>query len=220
MADGPTDDFATLARTADAPVEALALALAAELRRTDRGAALARLDRLGEELAAVAGGGAEAEARGCGELLGGLHDLAGDEEEYDHPRNSMLDLVLERRRGLPISLSVVYVAAARRAGIALAGVGLPGHFVVGHFGASPPLLLDPFRRGVRVEADAPLALLRPWTAHETALRMLNNLVPAYERRMRIGEAITAARLRLDLPLPAAERTRLELELRALEARLN
>ena len=46
----------------------------------------------------------------------------------------MLDLVLARRTGLPILLSVVYVEAARRAGIRLSGVGLPGHFVVGHFG--------------------------------------------------------------------------------------
>jgi regulator of sirC expression with transglutaminase-like and TPR domain len=219
MADAPSD-FASLAAAADVPVEELALALASELRRTDRAGAIAQLDRLGEELAICAGGGAEAEARACGELLGGLHGLAGDAEEYDHPRNSMLDVVLKRRRGLPIALSVVYVAAARRAGIALGGVGLPGHFVVGHFGASPPLLLDPFRGGVRVEADAPPSLLRPWSPHETALRMLNNLVAAYARRMRIGEAITTARLRLDLPLPDDERTRLEHELRALEARLN
>jgi hypothetical protein len=214
-------DFASLAAAADAPVEELALALAAELRETDRGGALARLDRLGEELsAAAAPGDAEIEARACGELLGGIHDLHGDDDEYDNPRNSMLDLVLARRRGLPIALSVVYVAAARRAGIPLAGVGLPGHFVVGHFGTSPPLLLDPFRRGVRVEADAPPQLLRPWSAHETALRMLNNLVASYTRRMRVGEAITAARMRLDLPLPDEERTRVEHELRALEARLN
>lgn len=214
------DDFATLAARADPPVEELALALAAELRETDREGALASLDRIGSELSAAACGDPEMEARACGELLGSLHGLAGDEEEYDHPRNSMLDIVLARRRGLPIALSVIYVAAARRAGIALAGVGLPGHFVVGHFGSSPPLLLDPFRGGVRVETDAPEALVRPWSAHETALRMLNNLVPGYARRMRLGEAILAARLRLELPVPDAERERLELELRTLEARLN
>ena len=67
--------------------------------------------------------------------------------QYDHPDNSMLDLVLTRRRGLPILLSVVYVEVARRAGIELAGVGLPGHFVVGHFGAEPAALLDPFAGG-------------------------------------------------------------------------
>jgi regulator of sirC expression with transglutaminase-like and TPR domain len=214
------EDFASLAATAAPPVEELALALAAELRDTDREGAREMLDRLGGELAAAACGDPEIEARACGELLGRHHGLSGDQEEYDHPRNSMLDVVLARRRGLPIALSVIYVAAARRAGIALAGVGLPGHFVVGHFGASPPLLLDPFRGGVRVETDAPESLVRPWSAHETALRMLNNLVPGYARRMRIGEAIVAARLRLALPVPEEERRRLEIELRTLEARLN
>ncbi|MEA2412624.1 MAG: hypothetical protein QOC77_3185 [Thermoleophilaceae bacterium] len=196
--------------------------MAAELRDTDREAARERLDELGEQLASLAsGGGAEVEAWACAELLGGRHGLAGDREEYDNPDNSMLDLVLERRRGLPIALSVVYVAAARRAGIEqLAGVGLPGHFVVAHFGASPPLVLDPFSGGVRVEVQAPARLVRPWSAHETALRMLNNLVAAYTRRGRLDRAIVAARLRLALPLPDAERVRVEEELVALSARLN
>jgi regulator of sirC expression with transglutaminase-like and TPR domain len=114
----------------------------------------------------------------------------------------------------------VYVATARRAGIPLAGVGLPGHFVVAHFGASPPLVLDPFGGGVPVVVQAPARLVRPWSPHETALRMLNNLVPAYTRRARLDDAIVASRLRLALPLPDAERARVEEELVALQARLN
>jgi regulator of sirC expression with transglutaminase-like and TPR domain len=217
----PDADFESLARDPDPPVEELALALAAELRETDRAGALARLDRLGEELAAVATGDPAEESLACGSLLGGRHGLAGDRGEYDDPRNSMLDLVLERGRGLPIALSVVYVAAAQRAGIAIRGVGLPGHFVVAHFGASPPLVLDPFGGGILIEVLAPAQrLVRPWSAHETALRMLNNLVPAYERRAQLGEAILTARLRLALPVPDAERVRLEQELVGLEARLN
>jgi regulator of sirC expression with transglutaminase-like and TPR domain len=218
----PDPDFARLAEAPDPPIEELALAMAAELRETDRAAARERLDSLGEQLASLASGGsAELEAWACAELLGGREGLAGDREEYDNPDNSMLDLVLERRRGLPIALSVVYVAAARRAGIEqLAGVGLPGHFVVAHFGASPPLVLDPFSGGVRVSVQGPQRLVRPWSAHETALRMLNNLVAAYTRRARLGDAIVAARLRLALPLPDAERVRVEEELVALSARLN
>lgn len=215
------DDFETLAASPQPAVEELALALAAELREPiDRDGALARLDSLGETLAAAASSDAEQEARACGEILGGILGFMGDREEYDHPRNSMLDLVLSRRRGLPIALSVVYVAAARRAGIPLGGVGLPGHFVVAHFGASPPLLLDPFGSGVRIEVDAPPRLLRPWSAHETALRMLNNLVASYARRAQLSEAIVAARLRLALPVPDEERERLDGELLSLEARLN
>jgi hypothetical protein len=217
----PDSDFETLATHPDPPVEQLALALAAELREPDWDSTLVQLDRLGEQLAAfAAGGGPEMEAWACGEVLGGRNGLAGDREDYDNPDNSMLDLVLERRRGLPIALSVVYVAAARRAGIPLAGVGLPGHFVVAHFGASPPLVLDPFGGGARVVVQAPARIVRPWSPHETALRMLNNLIAAYTKRARLGDAIVAARLRLALPLPDAERVRDEEELIALEARLN
>ena len=216
------DDFATLASRADPPVEELALALAAALREPDRDRTLGRLDELGEQLATLvdAGGGPEMEAWACGELLGGRHGLSGDREDYDNPDNSMLDLVLERRRGLPIALSVVYVATARRAGLPLAGVGLPGHFVVAHFGTSPPLVLDPFGGGSRVVVRAPSRLVRPWSPHETALRMLNNLIAAYTKRARLGDAIVASRLRLALPVPDDERVRLEEELVALEARLN
>jgi regulator of sirC expression with transglutaminase-like and TPR domain len=216
----PEHDFETLAGDPDPPVEEMALALAAELRDTDRMGALERLDLLGDELAALANGDAAAEASACAALLGGRYGLSGDRDEYDHPRNSMLDLVLERGRGLPIALSVVYVAAARRAGIALGGVGLPGHFVVAHFGTSPPIVLDPFGGGAPVAVRAAAGLVRPWSPHETALRMLNNLVPAYARRARLREAIVAARMRLALPVPDAERVRLEQELVGLEARLN
>src|SRR5205085_8474483 len=158
-----------------------------------------------------AGGGPEMEAWACGEILGARLGLSGDRDDYDNPDNSMLDLVLARRRGLPIALSVLYVAAARRAGIPLAGVGLPGHFVVAHFGASPPLVLDPFGGGARVEVRAPSRLVRPWSPHETALRMLNNLTATYTKRGRVGDAIVAARLRLALPLPDAERDRVQQE---------
>jgi regulator of sirC expression with transglutaminase-like and TPR domain len=220
----PDPDFEILAGDPSASVEELALAMASALRDTDREGALERLDSLGEQLGALLGGGGagpEAEAWACAELLGGRHGLSGDRDDYDNPDNSMLDLVLERRRGLPIALSVVYVAAARRAGIELEGVGLPGHFVVAHFGASPPLLLDPFGGGARVAVQPGAErLVRPWHPHETALRMLNNLVAGYERRVRLGDAIRAARLRLALPVPDAERARLEEELVALEARLN
>jgi len=87
--------------------------------------------------------------------------------------NSMLDRVLARRRGLPILLSVVYIETARRAGIPLAGVGLPGHYLVGHFGADPPLLLDPFSGGLpatELASDVPRSAVRPWNNHESADR--------------------------------------------------
>ncbi|MDQ3607619.1 MAG: transglutaminase-like domain-containing protein [Actinomycetota bacterium] len=215
--------FVELAAAPDPPLDALALALAAEFRDVDGGRAIETLDDLGAELADAGPRTSKAplaEAQACAGLLGAKLGFAGDSEQYDHPDNSMLDLVLARRRGLPILLSVVYVEVARRAGIPLAGVGLPGHFVVGHFGVTPPLLLDPFAGGGVVGGDVAQELLRPWRAHEIALRMLNNLVAAYQRRADLGAAIRGAELRLALPVEAPLREDLQAELRALRARLN
>jgi regulator of sirC expression with transglutaminase-like and TPR domain len=217
--------FGALAARADPPLDELALSIAVELRGIGRDAvrgALERLDELGAEVAAALPGGAgpEAEAAACAEVLGARHGFAGDAEQYDDPANSMLDLVLERRRGLPILLSVVYVEVARRAGVALAGVGLPGHYVVGHFGATPALLLDPFAGGAPVAGEHASEHVRPWGAHETALRMLNNLVGSYQRRGDVGAALAAAAMRLELPLDRRLRDALETELRRIRARLN
>jgi regulator of sirC expression with transglutaminase-like and TPR domain len=215
--------FAELAAAPDPALDVLALALGAEFRDVDAAGAMARLDVLGAELSHAAGrtsGAPDALALACRELLGVAHGFAGDREHYDHPDNSMLDVVLTRRRGLPILLSVVYVEVARRAGIPLAGVGLPGHFVIGHFGADPPLLFDPFAGGGAVEADVAQVLVRPWRAPEIAMRMLNNLVAAYQRRGDLGAAIRAASMRLTLPAERSLRDALQAELRAIQARLN
>ncbi|HVF80149.1 MAG TPA: transglutaminase-like domain-containing protein [Solirubrobacteraceae bacterium] len=216
--------FDDLAADRAARLDTLALALAAEFRTVDEAAALARLDELAVEVAAAAAGSNELDA--LIEVLGRQHGFAGARDEYDHPDNSMLDLVLERGRGLPIALSVVYVETARRAGIALDGVGLPGHYVVGQFpgGGAAPTLLDPFAGGVRLDASSAVTAasgsIRAWGAHETALRMLNNLVGSYTRRNDLGRAIRAAELRLELPLERDRAGTLAAELRGLRARLN
>jgi regulator of sirC expression with transglutaminase-like and TPR domain len=213
--------FADLAADPAARLDALALALAAQLRGAgvDADGALARLDGLAAEVREVADAtGGELAALSF--VLGERHGFAGAQEEYDHPQHSMLDLVLERRRGLPITLSVVYVETARRAGIGLDGVGLSGHYVVGQFRAGvAPVLLDPFAGGATLVAPDP-AEVRPWAPHETALRMLNNLVGSYTRRNDLGRAIRAAEMRLELPLEPRLQGVLAAELRALRARLN
>jgi regulator of sirC expression with transglutaminase-like and TPR domain len=215
--------FAEAAVDPGATLDVLALALAAEFRDVDAADAMARLDMLGAEVARASeqiDRAPESEALACGRILGAAHGFVGDREHYDDPGNSMLDLVLRRRRGLPILLSVVYVEAARRAAIPLAGVGLPGHFVVGHFGSDPPVLLDPFAGGARIETNAPRNIVRPWQAGEIVMRILNNLVAAYDRRGNIGAAIHAAQLRLTIPAEASQRDLLGAELKALQARLN
>ena len=205
----PLPSFTDLARDPDPAMDVLALAIAAEFRAVDARAALTTLDTLGDELTRAAGatsGGAEELASACAEVLGGERGFAGDRQRYDDPDNSMLDLVLTRRRGLPILLSVVYIEVARRAGIPLAAVGLPGHFVVGHLGEEPPVLLDPFNGGARLDPPASPGLVRRWSSHEIAWRMLNNLAASYQRRGDLGAAIGAAQMRLArcrCPTPSA-----------------
>jgi regulator of sirC expression with transglutaminase-like and TPR domain len=208
--------FSVLAARRDPPLDHLALSIAAQLRDVDTDAALEQLDALGAEVTAAAG---DDRLDALVEVLGRRYGYAGDDDEYDDPANSMLDIVLERRRGLPILLSIVYVEVGRRAGLRLDGVGLPGHYVVGRFDGGPPLLLDPFDGGVPIEADDDDEV-RPWSAHETALRMLNNLVGSYSRRSDLGRAIRAAEMRMELVVDGAPTEALGAELRALRARLN
>jgi regulator of sirC expression with transglutaminase-like and TPR domain len=154
-------------------------------------------------------------------VLAERHGFAGDTIAYADPRNSMLDAVLEHRSGLPITLSVIWIEVARRADIALAGVGLPGHFVVGHFGADPPLLLDPFRQGALLASDQePATFVRPWSAQDIALRMLNNLVRSYGERGDLARALHAAELRSFLPSHDEVREQQAVERASLLARLN
>jgi regulator of sirC expression with transglutaminase-like and TPR domain len=208
--------FSVLAARTEPPLDQLALAIAAQFRDVDAQGALSRLDELGEEVRDAPGDPLTALAA----ILGRRHGFAGNRESYDDPASSMLDIVLARRAGLPILLSVVYVEVARRAGLGLAGVGLPGHFVVGRFEPEPVMLLDPFGGGVPLEVPG-YENVRPWGPHETALRMLNNLVAAYARRNDIGRAIRAAEMRLELPVEDRETAEaLGAELRALRARLN
>jgi regulator of sirC expression with transglutaminase-like and TPR domain len=216
--------FAEVARDPGVRLDELALALAGEFRDVDAVGAIASLDALGAALSRAVEQTSrtpDAVVDACRQVLGGADGFRGDQVRYDHPDNSMLDLVVTRRRGLPILLSVVYVEVARRAGIEFAGVGLPGHFVVGHFGVNPPVLLDPFAGGetVTIAADRE-TLIRPWGVHEIAMRMLNNLVAAYERRGDLTMALRAATMRLTLPVQPGLHDTLKAELRAIQAQLN
>ena len=73
--------------------------------------------------------------------------FAGNVDEYYDPRNSLLDSVIERRRGIPITLSLVYVEVAKRLDVPIVGVGMPGHFLVRHV-EEASLYIDPYNRGV------------------------------------------------------------------------
>src|SRR5688500_7378065 len=92
--------------------------------------------------------------------------FVGNREKYEDPRNSCLNEVLDRRTGIPITLSVVYMEIARRAGLQIDGVNFPGHFLVRcpevRSRGSNGLIIDPFHGGALLsENDCRLLLQRP-----------------------------------------------------------
>jgi regulator of sirC expression with transglutaminase-like and TPR domain len=122
--------------------------------------------------------------------------FAGNREWYSDVRNSLLNLVLERRLGIPITLALVYIEVARRAGVVVHGVAFPGHFLlrVPARTRAEDLILDPFNGGaLMTEPDCRLllsshmgddvrfeaALLRPCSAADVVGRLLNNLKRIY-----------------------------------------
>lgn len=143
-----------------------------EYRQLDPQPALARLEDLGARARARVerlGLGASAAARvhAVNELLFDEEGFAGNKTRYDDPANSFLNVVLERRTGIPITLGLVYLEVGRRAGLAIAGVNFPGHFLVRcPTGVADPdarreLLIDPFHRGeLRSESDCRQLLRR------------------------------------------------------------
>ena len=103
--------------------------------------------------------------------------FCGDDAVYDAPFNSYLDRVLERRRGLPILLAVVYLEVGRRAGVHCEGVSFPGHFLVATRGHEPRFFIDPYGGGAVLRIDQLLAQLarlleRPVVAMEDAAEYL------------------------------------------------
>ncbi|MDI1249016.1 MAG: transglutaminase-like domain-containing protein [Lacunisphaera sp.] len=118
----------------------------------------------------------------------GLH---GNADNYTDPRNSYLDQVLARRKGIPISLSIVYLLVAERVGLQLEAVALPGHFMVGCYEENVPFFVDPFNAGVfltagdvfqflRQHSDNPsVSDLAPTPVREVLCRCCRNLANHY-----------------------------------------
>jgi regulator of sirC expression with transglutaminase-like and TPR domain len=80
-------------------------------------------------------------------ILYEVEGFQGNREAYYEPQNSYLNQVLARRSGIPISLGILYMSVAARAGLETFGVNTPGHFVVGCRTAGDPLFVDPFNGG-------------------------------------------------------------------------
>ncbi len=123
--------------------------------------------------------------------------LRGNTEDYYDPRNSFLNEVLDRKLGIPISMSVIYMEIARRINLPLQGIGLPGHFIVKYEDESHQILVDPFNQGRFLSEEqcqelldrvyggtmqVQPAFLQPMGKKEIITRMLFNLKGIYYQK--------------------------------------
>lgn len=153
--------------------------------------------------------------------------LRGNRDDYYDPRNSFLNDVLDRGLGIPITLSIVYMEVARRVGFHLSGVGMPGHFLLRHFGEDGhEMLIDCFNRGdilSRQDCQSRLdeiysgqmtlrpEFLHPISRRQILTRMLNNLKTVYLSTRNFRKALPIA----DLVLVIYPRSPEDLKQRAL-----
>lgn len=189
------------------PDQAIDLAQAAlliardEYPDLDLGPYLDRIDAMARTVRGRMRGGEGATSR-IAHLNRHLFDdlgFRGNVAEYDDPRNSYLNDVLDRRLGIPITLSIVYLAVGVRCGVPLAGVSFPGHFLVRYAGADleEEILIDTFHRGALLTPEQCRrrllesfggritfhpALLRRASHREILERTLNNLKTGFEAR--------------------------------------
>jgi len=170
----------------------------------------AYVDLLGEitERLVVLGGDAEnavARAKILARVIGTEFGFVGDRQSYDDLDNADLIRVIDRRRGLPVSLTILYVAAARRLGWAADALNTPGHVVARIGSETEPVLIDPFDGGAMLDAEQFAALLRavlgrdatPRPEHLTAMsnrsvlvRLLMNQASRAERGGNLDRALT------------------------------
>src|SRR5579864_6116728 len=147
-------------------------------------------------------------------------NLRGNREDYYDPRNSFLNDVLDRGLGIPITLSIIYMEVAGRVGFPLSGVGMPGHFLLKHYGDSEPeILIDCFNRGdilSRQDCQSRLdeiysgemklrpEFLHPISRRQILTRMLNNLKTVYLSTRNFRKALPIADLILVIYPRSAE----------------
>ena len=96
---------------------------------------------------------AETAATALSSVIAGRYGYEGEREHYDDPQNADLMSVLERRRGLPVALGILYIHAARACGIEACGLLSPGHFLLRIAVRGSEALIDPFNGGALVERE-------------------------------------------------------------------
>jgi regulator of sirC expression with transglutaminase-like and TPR domain len=223
-AETPRTRLEDMLRLPDADVELAEAALliaAQEHEGLDVRGYLVRIDEMGRALRARL----EDEQRPERAVMALNHYLfqelgfRGNTEQYYDARNSYLNEVLDRRTGIPITLSLVYIEVARRAGIHVEGVGLPGHFVVRVQTAARGFLVDPFHAGMLLsEKDCQQRLdrifsgkvkleprmLRPCGRKDMIERVLRNLKAIHLRDEDNARALRVVELLVALQPGSAE----------------
>lgn len=206
------EHFAALVRLPDPPLAESALAIAASGDPpVDAEVWLSELDQIADGVQSLTG---------LRRRLFAEHGFRGDDTNYSDPCNSYLHRVLDRRRGIPISLSLVTIEVGRRAGLQLDPVGMPGHFLVGvpeGLTDTPgPRWIDPFGGGRLLDAAGAEELFRattgagpevafsphwlsPVSALDVLSRMLANLLAVFRVRGEGAEIEWVVRMRLALP---------------------
>ncbi len=203
--------------------------------RLDAARYLGRLDDLAERIERLGASTPEDRADALRAVLCREERLSGNREDYYDPRNSYLNEVLDRRTGIPISLSAVWLDVAARLDWPFVGVGLPGHFVIAQLSPEGPSWIDPFGGGRPLDRDACGSLVEAALGPGTALaevhlspvgarailtRMLDNLRSIYVQAGQWTQAaFVLSRLRALLPEEAAVRQDLAAVLQRV-ARLN
>lgn len=182
------------------PLDRAALAIGLEeYPSLDIQSYLRKLDTFAARAEVLAG-----EDRSANNLIECLHEvlftqeaLKGNTEDYYNPRNSYLNEVLDNKRGIPISLAVIYIEVARRINLPIEGIGFPGHFIVKCTVKERDILIDPFNHGhvLSIEDCQELldrvyggavsvqpAYLKPMAKKAIVTRLLYNLKAIYYQK--------------------------------------
>lgn len=195
----------------------------------------AHLAEMAQDVGAAAPRGAACtaarQAQALAETISGRHGYAGDALTYDDPDNADLLRVIDRRKGLPVALAILYIHAARAQGWEATGINFPGHFLIRLESGGARVILDPFNGGIEREVADLRALLKqmagldaelrpehyaPIGNRDTLIRLLNNIKLRAEAA---GDDRRAAEIVDRMMLIAPEALALLREAGAVHARL-
>jgi regulator of sirC expression with transglutaminase-like and TPR domain len=230
MLSDPLDRLVTLVRRPDADLAEAALLCAAQVEpELDLEVELLRVEALTDGLRSR-GFDPSDPGRAAGHLAGYLADelgFLGGHAPGPDPDASLLHRVLTTRRGLPLTLSIVYVAIAQRLRLPAYPIALPGHVVMAIAGRERPIVLDPYHGGTALDEPGVASLvaavtgervafrrsmLRPAASVDVVRRLCNNLGRDLRAADRLRDALAIVELKLALPNRLPEDHRLQGEL--------